>query len=98
MTTLHGRKKMRIRAILTLALCASALGFVLSGEASAAGRLFEGRTIVVRDSGGALATASKEAYWKPFEEETGAHVVVVENDLDTAVAAVKAQVNAGKPE
>ncbi|RWA78813.1 MAG: extracellular solute-binding protein [Mesorhizobium sp.] len=58
----------------------------------------KGKEAVVQSPGGKYTTALEEAYIKPFEAETGAKIRLVESSADEAIAAVSAQVKAGKVE
>lgn len=58
----------------------------------------KGKEAVIWSPGGKYTTALEEAYIKPFEAETGAKIRLVEAGQDEMIAAVSAQVKAGKVE
>ncbi|MGI5193206.1 ABC transporter substrate-binding protein [Streptomyces sp. CA-288835] len=79
-----------IAALASLAAC----GTGTSRSSSAAGGKGGGKTVIVRDSGGAYGAALQKAIYTPFTQETGIQVKVL--NLDDAP--LLAQIKQGRPQ
>lgn len=93
--------KPRIRTIAVIAtatvLALSGCGSGGTGQATSSDRPFSGRTLTVASPGGALTEAETKAYFKPFEEATGAKVKVAQTDYGSMPSLLKSTVEAGNP-